>query len=73
MIAGRVKVQIDILIPFQKKSPAYLNSKFLNEVQIQSLIPQTKLKLQDPQQNKSFLKAVFPSLESLPELNSPQS
>ena len=43
MIADRVKVQIDILIPFQKKSPADLNSKFLGKVKIQNLIPQTEL------------------------------
>ena len=41
MIADRLKVQIDILMPFQKKSPAELNSKFLNKVKIQSLTPQT--------------------------------
>ena len=44
MITDRLKVRIDVLMPFQKESPAVLNSKFLNEVQIQSLIPQTELK-----------------------------
>ena len=39
MITDRLKVQVDILMPFQKKSPAELNSKFLNKVKIQNLIP----------------------------------
>ena len=72
MIADRLKVQIDTLMPFQKKSPAELNSKFLNKVKIQNLIPQTELNFRILSRTKSFLKADFPSQESLPELNSPQ-
>ena len=60
MIVDRLKVQVDILMPFREESPAVLNSKFLNKVKIQNLIPQ-RVKLQDPQQNKSFLKTDFPS------------
>ena len=60
MITDRLKVRINVLMPFQKESSAELYSKFLNKVKIQDLIPQTELKLQDPQQNKSFLKADFP-------------
>ena len=63
MIADRVKVHIDILIPFQKKSPADLNSKFLDKVKIQNLISQTELNFRILNR-KSFLETNFPSLRA---------
>ena len=66
MITDRLKVQVDISMPFQKESPVDLNSKFLNP----ELNSPNRVKLQDLQQSKSFLKTDFPSqrafLNSIP-------
>ena len=63
MITDKLKVQIDILMPFQKESPAVLNPKFLNEVQIQSLNPQTELNLRILSRTKAFSKLISPARE----------
>ena len=49
MIIDRLKVRIDISMPFQKDSP-------------------NRVKLQDPQQSKSFLKADLPSQRAFQNL-----
>ena len=67
MIADKLRVQIDILIPFQKKFPADLNSKFLDKVKIQNLIPQTELNFRILSR-KSFLKTDFPSQRAVQNL-----
>ena len=61
MIADRVRVQTNILIPFQKESPAVLSSKFLNKVKIQNLIPQTELNFRILSRTKASSKADYPS------------
>ena len=63
MIADRLKVQIYILMPFQKESPAKLNSKFLNKVKIQNLIPQTELNFRILSRTKAFSKLISPARE----------
>ena len=73
MIVDRLKVQIDILMPFQKESPAELNSKFLNKVKIQSLIPQTELDFRIFSRTKAFSKLISPAKRAFQELSSPQS
>ena len=61
MIADRLKVQVNILMPFQKESLAELNSKFLNEVKIQDLIPQTELNFRILSRTKAFSKLISPA------------
>ena len=63
MIADRLKVRVDILMPFQKESPAVLNSKFLNKVKIQSLIPQTELNYRILNRTKAFSKLISSARE----------
>ena len=63
MIADRLKVQVDILMPFQKESLAELNSKFLNKVKIQNLFPQTELNSGSPAEHKLFPKLISPARE----------
>ena len=63
MIADRLKVQIDILMPFPKESPAELNSKFLNKVKLQNLIPQTNLNFRILSRTKAFSKLISPARE----------
>ena len=54
MIADGLRVQIDILMPFQEESLAELNSKFLKQSQNPELKSPNRIKLQDLQQNISF-------------------
>ena len=63
MIADRLKVQVGILMPFQRKSPAELNSKFLNKVKIQNLILQTELNFRILSRTKDFSKPISPARE----------
>ena len=63
MIVDRLKVQVDILMPFQKESLAELNSKFLNKVKIQSLIPETELNFGILSRTKAFSKLISPARE----------
>ena len=63
MITDRLKVQIDILMPFQKKFPADLNSKFLDKIKIQNLIPQTELNFRILSRTKAFSKLISPTRE----------
>ena len=57
------RVQIDILMPFQKESLAELNSKFLNKVKIHNLIPQTELNFRTLNRTKAFSKLISPARE----------
>ena len=50
-------------MPSQKKSPARLNSKFLNKVKIQNLIPQTELNFRILSRAKAFSKLISPAWE----------
>ena len=63
MIADRLKVQTDILMPLQKESPAKLNSKFLNKVKIQNLMPQTELNFRILSRTEAFSKLISPARE----------
>ena len=63
MITDRLKVQLDISMPFQKESPADLNSKFLNKVKIQNLILQTELNFRILGRTEAFSKLISPARE----------
>ena len=68
MITDRLKVQVDILMPFQKESSAELNSKFPNQRAFQNSIP-LRVKFQNPQWSLKNLKIQSPAELRFPAIN----